>query len=459
MLTRTVSRRLLTTFSAAGALGLLPACGSSDDGSDRDPGPTCSSAEIVENGKCVLNPFRFEPTERIDLNNIVYDGQFLPEMPDTLELLTDLPPAPRSGFRLVMTPQNVPSGYDSETEDPGIKDGGSCQAWPIPDLTHRWVYTAVVHTTEGLHHANLYGLALDPVAGPQPYPKCRTPADSLVFSQVFQFITGTPRKDLFVPSVLFANSTQVIGKSAERYALADGYAFEVEENHEVATSVHLQNPTPNELRVEAAWDFYTMPADEVVNPAAMFVYIHFGFLLSPRATETIHGNCNWGGGDVLGIMPHTHQWATNFRTAFGSAPMRAFDDAPEPRLDAFNEQVLAYDRAGTGLADSDIEMYSPPVKTDGMDTVQFQCSFDNTTDHEMTFGVGENEMCFLYGYMSPPETRRVGIMLGEATSCVTFQMYEEDEKFDLGGWIASQPPEADEDIQRLISRFGSGGGL
>ncbi len=403
-------------------VGLAVACSGSDEQSpDPENEIVCPAGDVVDtDGECVLDPFRFEPEEQADQFNVVFNGEMLAhdaELP--LELLTDLPPPPKSGFRLVMEPQDIPPGYDSESGDTsGFADVSPCNSWPIPDVENRWVYTAKIHTTPGLHHANLYGMEIDAEAGAQPYPRCRQSADALVFGQISRLLTGADPSELFTPAVLFASSTQVIGVDAERYALANGYAYELPVGLEVATSTHLQNTTPDTLHTEAAWDFFTMPVDQVTDPAAMFVYIHFGFMIPARSSKVVHGNCGWGGGDVLAIMPHTHQWATQFTTNFGTAP-GPMPGTIAPEIDMFETMLTPYDRAGTGLTDSDVEVYSPVIETPGMDAVQFQCHFNNTTDHSMRFGVGENEMCFLFGYTSPPEAQRVGIMVNEDGGCLT----------------------------------------
>ena len=424
--------RVLATL----AVGVLTAaCGSSDDGGDDSSEPKCDPGHIREGGECILDPYRFEPAEQLDVDNVVFGA------PDeSLELL-DLPPPPKSGFRLVMEPRYAAPGLDEE----------ECHSWQLPDITHRWVYTAELHASPGLHHANLYGLAPDPEKGPQPSPGCRGRADGQIFGQIQTVITGADTSDVIVPTVLFANSTQVIG--GERYALAPGYAYELEPGIEVMTDVHIQNTTPDELRVEAAWDFYTMPASEVTSPSAMFVYIFLDFLLPARAAKTITAECNWSGGDVAAIMPHTHQWATGFNVDFGTAKMREYDDMPE--VGGWEETLVRpYERAGTGLADSDIETYDPPVVTADANAVRFECQFDNTTDHDMCFGIGENEMCFLFGYTSPPEAQRVGIILTEGASCLTLNPAENGENnFDIVKWVTTQTPEA---AGKIVDRYQNG---
>ncbi len=454
-----MENRIIALLGLAAA-ALTAACGSSSEEGD-GAGPTeCAPSQVLEDGECVLDPFRFEPQEQLDQNNVV----FYDESGQGLTLL-ELPPPPKSGFRAIAEPQDIAPGFDSEN---GINDGGGCQAWEIPeDLAHRWVYTSVIHTTPGLHHANLYGLPIGGQVAEQPYPYCTMSADALIFGQLFPVLQGADTSNTIVPEVLFASSTQVVGVSAEKFAFAQGYAYDIPGNFQIITDLHLQNTTPDTLHVEAAWDFYTMPADQVTNPSKMFVYIWFNFLLPARQEATLKATCNWGGGEVAGIMPHTHQWATGFDVKFGNSPLAQYQSQMAPEVTdegvhMFEEGVLAYDRGGTGLTDSDIVVYDPVISTDGMNAVQFQCHFNNTTDHDMCFGVNENEMCFLFGYTSPPEAQRIGIALGNSSaSCITLDPSDRggENQFLLTDWIAAQPQKGAEEIVGAASGCGLPGFL
>ncbi len=432
--------------SRIGIAGLLAACtaacGSSDEGTEPVPGEGCAANEVLEGGECVLDPYRHEPADQLDTDNVV-----LGNPDDPLQLIA-LPAPPKSGFRLVMEPRFADPGDEFE----------ECHSWPIPNLNNTWVYTAELHTSPGLHHANLYALKIDETEGAQPYPKCRGRADVTIFGQINTILSGADTSDLFIPNVLFANSTQVL--NTERYALPDGYAYEVGGGLEVMTDVHIQNTTPDRLRVEAAWDFYTMPLDLVTHPSGIFVYFWLDFLLPPRGSKTLTTTCNWAGGEVASIMPHTHQWATGFTAEFGSSMMdfgsNNGEEYNQPAHDGWMETLeTPYSRKGTGLADSDIETYDPAIVTENMNAVRFSCEFDNTTDHDMCFGIGENEMCFLFGYTTPLEAQRTGIILAEGARCITFNPAWAGRRFNFDEWLQTETP----DIQQKLGNgiFGSRG--
>ncbi len=390
------------------------------------------------------DPRRHEPSEPIDQDNVVSYGA----AGGGLTAIPNVPEPPKSGFRLVMQPQDIESGFESPT---GFQDLTACQSWQIPDIKNRWIYSAMIHVTPGMHHATLYGVPINTEFPSQPYPHCTGSADGFVFGRMFSQLQGTDATPI-VPKLLFASSTQVIGIEAERFSFAEGYAYEIPTGYQVMADVHLQNTTPEAVHVEAAWDFFTMPVDLVTNPAAMFVFVMFNFVLPPRAQTSLRATCNWAGGEVLAIQPHTHQWATGFETSFGSSPLTTYANMVSPEVTdtgdhVFTPSVSPYDRQGTGLTDSDIELYDPPIGTDGMNAVQFQCHFNNTTDHDMCFGVAQNEMCFLFGYVSPPEAQRFGVSFGNrAAPCLTFDGGDKPDNFSLPDWMAAVPAPARAEI-------------
>lgn len=46
---------------------------------------------------------------------------------------------------------------------------------------------------------------------------------------------------------------------------------------------------------------------------------------------------------------------------------------------------------------SDIKMYAPAIKLENGDQLRYERTFNNTTDHDVIYGIGENEMCVLFG--------------------------------------------------------------
>ena len=78
---------------------LLVACSSGDPTAPDDPkpAPTCAEGEELFRGACVDPAKRYEPSERVDLDNVVAFGEPLTEL--------ELPEPPKSGFRIVAPPR------------------------------------------------------------------------------------------------------------------------------------------------------------------------------------------------------------------------------------------------------------------------------------------------------------------------------------------------------------------
>lgn len=366
-------RRGTSLLCLAIASVALAAC--ADETSPIDQ-PCPAGTEDFE-GRCVDPKTRYEPDERVDQDNVVAFGDALTQL--------ELPEPPRSGFRIVAPPRTLEPGAEIET----------CISWPFPAIENTLVYSARVYATPGLHHSNVIAKPVDEEAGPNPYPKCNPGADD-AFSDV----------PAVIPDVLFASSTQVTGR--EDLVFAPGQAFRVDPSREISTSYHLLNTTSEAMTVEVAYDFFTMPEERLVNELAPFVMQVNDFLIPPHATQEVGASCRSFGGNIVSIMPHTHQYSERF-----------FTDVipPEGQGDA----RTIYEDQGFD-AESDIQTYDPPLALGDFDELSFGCRFHNTTDHDIEYGLGDNEMCILFGYMFPVEKQVVAYSPFQGEPCKSFQL-------------------------------------
>jgi hypothetical protein len=338
-------------FGAAG-MGIVILCAAC---SGTEPTPTTAPPRGDPIG-------RYEPQSRIDFDNVVSYGDA-----PTLRL----PDPPKSGFRLVVPPMDLEPG--DEIED--------CRAWAYPNIEHKNVYAARIHTSGSLHHSNMYGVAI-PASGPSPYPGCSQ-------AQIDAF--SVP--DLVnVIDVLFANSTQIEG--GEQIVFKPGMAFELTtENREVTTNIHWLNPSSQRVRSEIVYDFYTMPDELVEVELAPLMFQNHGFELAARSEGKITTTCDIGGtGHIATVMPHTHKRAIAFE-----AELVRPDGSTEP-----------FFRDGGFDGESEITVFDEPVSLEGFTRIRHTCTVNNDLDRPIVWGVGENEMCTLFGYMYPPEAQYIG---------------------------------------------------
>ncbi|MDC0677864.1 hypothetical protein [Sorangium atrum] len=347
---------------------LLPACA----GVEPSPPEACSPGEERFRGRCVQPAARYEPEERIDRDNVVAFGAELTRLA--------LPEPPRSGFRIIAPPRLMAPGEEVTF----------CVSWPFPAIENTAVHAARVYATGGLHHSNVIAKPVNPSFGPNPYPGCHPGAED-----PFGTLPAA------IPDVLFASSTQIVGE--ETLVFPEGMGFTLDTSREIAASVHLLNTSPEPAVVELAYDFFTMPLSERKEELAPFVLSVNDFLVPPRATRTVGTTCSTFGGNIVSLMPHTHRYADAFDVDVVHA------DGGEARV---------YEGGAFDL-ESDIEVYRPALALGEGDSLRYACRFRNTSDHDLTFGYGDNEMCMLFGYMYPPEKQVAGISLHDGEPCIS----------------------------------------
>jgi hypothetical protein len=103
----------------------------------------------------------------------------------------------------------------------------------------------------------------------------------------------------------------------------------------------------------------------------------------------------------VNVMPHMHKLGTRFTASFAEGPLdgKAFLDSKG--YDPDNGVVMQYDPAidlSQGMTDE--ERAAQPLGGTG---ASFSCTWRNTLDKKIVEGVGDNEMCMMFGYAYPPE--------------------------------------------------------
>lgn len=363
----------------------------SDEGTGNNPDPIDQPdgggpSTSCPDGPCVDPIGSYEPAERVDFDNIVSYS----DSPPTL----DLPEPPKSGFRLVVPPREL---------GPGEEVASTCHAWEFPTLTHRNVYAARLYTNGMLHHSNMFGVPLA-AAGPSPYPDC-IDGQADIFAQVNNFLAGN------IMDVLFANSTQIQG--GEAVVFPPGMAFKLTlDGREASTTIHWINTTGDTFTSESVYDFYTMPDGDVEHELVPFVFENQGFSVPAQTTGDIVTTCDIvtpgsiASGTIVSIMPHTHKRATDFVVDL---------------LDASGAAERIYTSGGYDL-ESDIEVFDTPISLAPYTQIRHTCTVQNDLTEPIVWGLGEMEMCTLFGYMYPPQSQRAGYVARGSVDCGAFDL-------------------------------------
>ncbi|MCS6912845.1 MAG: hypothetical protein RMK29_11760 [Myxococcales bacterium] len=205
-------------------------------------------------------------------------------------------------------------------------------------------------------------------------------------------------------AVLFASSTQVVG--VEWQSFPAGMGFRVRDGFEIVARMHYVNATPAALTIAPRYRWYTIAEDALRQEVGPFAWSYSRFRIPPRSLHTVTAECRFDRAMyIVHALPHMHALGRRFVASFLGGPRDG-----RPFLD------VDYGLRG----ESDMLLYDPAVDvTQGGagDGVRFSCTWHNTFDKEITEGVGDNEMCILFGYAYPPQ-HAYSVLATDVGGCV-----------------------------------------
>lgn len=270
------------------------------------------------------------------------------------------------GFQIELPARTLQPGEETEV----------CFALPL-DLRgpSRMVSAGVVTTGPGLHHGNITtrGRTGDGV---------RTCSVGGTADLALEIAAGG--------SVLFASSTQVQG--SEWQTFPSGFAYRIGEDQEIVARMHYLNASTRPLVVAPRYQWFTIAPRDVQIELGPFAWTYFKFHIPPRSTFTAQATCPLSQPmHLVQILPHMHALGRRFTLGYAGGPRDG-----QPILDLMNYGVRG---------ETDIRQFMPAVELSQGgrgDGFRFSCTWENTSDKVIEFGIGENEMCIAFGYAYPP---------------------------------------------------------
>ncbi len=226
----------------------------------------------------------------------------------------------------------------------------------------------------GMHHGNITSRPKTG-EGLRPCP----PDDSPLAGEALDVVKGG--------AVLFGSSTQVTG--TEWRTFPDGMGFPLGDDNEIVLRLHYLNPTSQPVQIAPHYEWYTIDEAAVTHLLGPFIWQYSGIKIAPHSQLTVSSSCKLDTPElIVSMMPHMHKLGTGFTASFVGGPLDG-----QPFL-----QSKGFDPDGV------IVSYTPPVDTSQGTGFSFSCSWNNTLDKEVVEGVGDNEMCMLFGYAYPYES-------------------------------------------------------
>lgn len=273
------------------------------------------------------------------------------------------PPANTVGrFRIQIPEQTLVPGREFEP----------CWIFPLElEGPSHFVGGAVLRTGPGLHHGNI---TTRPKTGEgiRPCP----PND------------GDPATDVVAGgNVLFGSSTQVAGE--EWYRFAEGEGYRILDTYEIVARMHFLNPSDEEIVVAPSYEWFTIDEATLEREIGAFIWMYQNFEIPPNSTHTVTGDCTLPGEHpmhIVSLLPHMHKLGTSLDATYTGGP--------------FDGQAFL-DSQGYDPDNGVLTFYDPPVDLTDAVGIEFSCTWQNTFNRTIREGIGDNEMCMVFGYAWP----------------------------------------------------------
>lgn len=268
------------------------------------------------------------------------------------------------------------------TTQAGEEVTGLCQSWTLENDEELWINAVELVQNQASHHSNWTFVPDDHFEGPDGVWPCA----EREYDQITAAIAG---------GVLYAQSTQA---THEVQKFPPGAAVKIPKRARIISDVHIINATGAEVTGSTSLSIYSIPPAEVTAKLTPLHMTYHGLAIPPLSSSQFHATCLVGdqyaeknGGDPLPIelyyaLPHTHALGTRFFfEAVGG------EDDGRVLLD-----VSGYNGEARG------RLYDPPIDLSGIAGLRFGCEFENPRDEVIHYGLGDQEMCEMLGFISSP---------------------------------------------------------
>ncbi len=298
--------------------------------------------------------------------------------------------SPRQG-----PPANAVGGFSIQLPSTTVMPGEEllpCWIFPL-DLTgpSTLVGGGVLSAPPGLHHGNI---TTRPATGTGTRPCPANDPSTQFGGEALDILAGG--------AVLFGSSTQHVGNEWESFP--PGMAYPVTPGFEIVARMHYLNAGTRPLTVAPKYEWTTVDEKKVTTVLAPFAWTYEGFHIAPGQTLTVTGECRFPGPmKIAFVLPHMHRLGVAFTASFLGGPL----DGQEWL------HSKGYDPAGGVM-----QVYDPPIDLSQGQGSTFACTWNNTTSETVVDGVGNNEMCILFGYAFPSSTTYSAAVTDATRKCV-----------------------------------------
>lgn len=282
------------------------------------------------------------------------------------------------------TPPPAPPASATLTHDfgdyelgPGQEVASQCVSWTLDNEESLWVSDVTISNSGAFHHSNWFVVPEDLFPGPDGYWTCR----DREFSELGAAVAGT---------VLFAQSTQ---SQIESQTFVEGAVIKVPPRHKVVAGVHMLNPSFRTITTQFRMTLGLVHPRDVEVLLTPFRLSYYALDIPPESEARYSAECDLesishevtGGGpldlELYWVLPHYHYRGNYFRAEIIGGP----------RDGELLHTIERFDAEANG------KMFDPPVDLSGAKGIRMTCGFENPTDEEIGWGIGDQEMCVMLG--------------------------------------------------------------
>jgi hypothetical protein len=266
------------------------------------------------------------------------------------------------------------------TIESGAEHSGWCQSWVLNNPEPLWVNAVEFVSGGGYHHSNWFFVP----EGEFDYPEgLWKGCYSNGFHEVDAALAG---------GVLFAQSTQV---AREVQKFPEGAAVRIPPFSRIIGATHLLNVFPEPLTTPLKLNLYTVDEVEVTVPLTPLRISYLDLAIPAGGKASFGSECPMRQAyesvaekpfdvKLYYAMPHYHAQGAGFELKLMGGPkdgQAIFD------LGAFTSDPFG-------------RVFDPPIDLGQADGLSFRCVYNNALDKPLKWGIGDNEMCVMLGFIA-----------------------------------------------------------
>ena len=191
----------------------------------------------------------------------------------------------------------------------------------------------------------------------------------------------------------------VTQKKDDLLALPSGVAYSLAPNQMMRLEMHFINASAAPKTVTATTTMTPISDDDFRDEAGFLFIGNPDIKLAPKSTHVLGPSFfeiphELSGVKFFAMTGHEHQLGTNVQVAMS--------------VDYNDPGKMVYDVPGWQWSEPKTEVFETPFTVPDSGGFNFTCSWNNTTDQQVSFGESANaEMCFFWAYYYPSQGARV----------------------------------------------------